>query len=133
MGSMRRALVALVLLASCSPSQEDPVAQKDPYKDKLSAEQYRVLREKGTEAPFSGQYNKFFKTGDYRCAACAQVIFSSVTKFDTDCGWPSFSEALPGSTKLASESGGPEVMCAKCGSHLGHLFDDGPTPSRNRY
>jgi len=103
----------------------------DAWKKKLTSEQYRVLREKGTEAPFTGALLHNDKTGDYTCAACGQVVFNSDTKFDSGSGWPSFYDvANTKAVKLAAYvSGGMhrvEVMCANCGSHLGHVFNDAP-------
>ena len=107
------------------------------WKEKLTPEQYAVLRERGTEAPFSGSLLHEKGDGMYRCAACGARLFPSTTKFDSGTGWPSFDEALPGSVKLIpDESHGMrrmEVVCANCGGHLGHLFDDGPTQSGKRY
>jgi peptide-methionine (R)-S-oxide reductase len=111
---------------------------EEDWKKKLSPEQYEVLRKKATEKPFSGKllYNK--KKGRYVCAACDNVIFDSSTKFDSDCGWPSFYDAKKDSVKIKLDlSHGiirKEVLCAKCGSHLGHLFRDAPqTPTGNRF
>lgn len=103
----------------------------DEYKDKLTPEQYRVLREKGTEAPFSGALLHSDKTGDYRCAACGQVVFKSDTKFDSGSGWPSFYDvANTKAVKLQEDTGQGlrrvGVTCANCGSHLGHVFNDAP-------
>ena len=101
------------------------------WKKKLTPEQYHVLREKGTEMPFTGKYDQFFDKGRYKCAACGVVLFTSETKFDSGCGWPAFFEANKGSiaTKEDSTLGMRriEVMCKKCGGHLGHVFDDGPS------
>lgn len=100
------------------------------WKAQLSPEEYEVLREKGTERPYTGQYDKHFEKGMYVCAACENPLFTSDTKFDSHCGWPSFDEAIKGSTVYHKDvSYGmirTEVMCAKCGGHLGHVFDDGP-------
>ena len=103
----------------------------DQWKDTLTPEQYRVLREKGTEAPFSGKLLHNHKTGDYMCAACGQVVFKSDTKFDSGSGWPSFYDvANTKAVKLEEDrSNGMqrvEVVCANCGSHLGHVFHDAP-------
>ncbi|HEY4511221.1 MAG TPA: peptide-methionine (R)-S-oxide reductase MsrB [Candidatus Paceibacterota bacterium] len=110
---------------------------EDEFKKKLTPEQYRVLREKGTEAPFTGKYVHEKKDGVYRCAACGNPLFSSDTKFDSGTGWPSFDDALPGAVKFVhDESHGmsrTEVVCATCDSHLGHMFDDGPTTTGKRY
>lgn len=104
------------------------------WKKKLTPEQYHILREKGTELPFTGKYDTFFDEGVYKCAACGNVLFTSETKFDSGCGWPAFFEAHKDSivTKDDSSHGMHriEVMCKKCGSHLGHVFDAIP-PKRN--
>ncbi|HVV25521.1 MAG TPA: peptide-methionine (R)-S-oxide reductase MsrB [Candidatus Saccharimonadales bacterium] len=103
----------------------------DDWKDKLTPEQYHVLREKGTEAPFSGKLLHNHKTGDYTCAACGNVVFKSDTKFDSGSGWPSFYDvANTTAVKLQEDASHGlrrvEVLCAKCGSHLGHVFHDAP-------
>ena len=107
------------------------------FKQKLSPEEYRVLREKGTEAPFSGAYVHESKTGLYLCKACGNPLFPSDAKFDSGTGWPSFDQALPGATELIhDETHGmvrTEVVCSNCKSHLGHIFDDGPTVTGKRY
>ncbi len=107
------------------------------WKEKLTPEQYKVLREKGTEAPFSGKLLHEDRDGMFKCAACGNPLFSSNAKFDSGTGWPSFDQALPGATKeIADNSHGmsrTEVVCAQCGSHLGHVFDDGPTTTGQRY
>lgn len=106
-------------------------------KNKLTNEQYRILREKGTERPFSGKALIADKEGNYRCAVCGSALFSHSSKFDSGTGWPSFDEALPGAviTREDNDHGmnRTEVLCAKCQSHLGHLFDDGPTKTGKRY
>ena len=100
------------------------------WKAQLSPEEYTVLREKGTERPYTGEYDKHFEKGMYVCAACENPLFTSDTKFDSHCGWPSFDEAIKGSTVYHKDTSygmiRTEVMCAKCGGHLGHVFDDGP-------
>ncbi len=111
----------------------------DELKKKLSSEQYKILREKGTEAPFSGKLLHNKDTGEYRCAACGQVIFNSKTKFDSGTGWPSFYE--PENKKavklIDDKSYGMnrvEVVCSNCGSHLGHVFNDAPDqPTGQRF
>ena len=108
------------------------------WKESLTPEQYQILREKGTERPFTGKYWNFDEKGIYNCAACGQVLFDSDTKFDAGCGWPSYSEVLKSDrVKLqVDKSYGmvrTEVLCARCGSHLGHVFDDGPAPLGTRY
>ena len=103
----------------------------DELKKKLTPEQYSILRKKGTEAPFSGKLLHNDKSGDYVCAACGQVVFKSDTKFDSGSGWPSFYDvANTDAGKLAEDDSlgmkRVEVMCANCGSHLGHVFNDAP-------
>ena len=110
---------------------------KDEWKKKLTPEQYHILYEKGTEMPFTGKYDTFFDKGKYKCAACGNVLFTSETKFDSGCGWPAFFAANEKSivTKEDNAFGmrRVEVMCKKCGGHLGHVFDDGPEPTGKRY
>jgi peptide-methionine (R)-S-oxide reductase len=107
------------------------------YFSHLDPEQYRVLKEKGTESPFSGQYNLHFEQGTYACAACNTPLFESGTKFDGHCGWPSFDKAIKGRVKYIKDNSHgmirTEIVCAKCGGHLGHIFDDGPTETGKRY
>jgi peptide-methionine (R)-S-oxide reductase len=116
-----------------------PSAKSDKdWKSTLTPEQYRVLREGGTEAPFSGKLLHNKEAGTYACAACGAPLFKSETKFDSGCGWPSFYEPLtPEAVELlVDDSLGmvrTEVRCAACGSHLGHVFDDGPRPTGQRY
>ena len=110
---------------------------ENTFKQKLTPEQYAVLRERGTEPAFSGKLLHEKRDGMYTCAACGNALFASGTKFDSGTGWPSFDDALPGSTKLVEDTTHgmrrTEVVCAKCGSHLGHVFDDGPTTTGKRY
>ena len=107
------------------------------WKQELSPSRYRVLREKGTETPFSGEYTEFFAPGCYRCGACGQQLFDSSAKFESGCGWPSFDTALQGAVNYIEDySHGMhrlEVVCSNCGSHLGHVFPDGPTATGQRY
>ena len=109
----------------------------DDFKNKLTEEQYKVLREKATEAPFSGKFLNEKREGMYKCVACGNTLFSSDTKFDSGTGWPSFDKSLPGAIEyIEDDSLGmhrTEVVCAKCKSHLGHIFDDGPTETGKRY
>jgi peptide-methionine (R)-S-oxide reductase len=108
------------------------------WKQLLTPQQYHILREKGTERAFTGKYYKTNDKGVYSCAACGEELFASDMKFDSDCGWPSFDRAMEGG-KIKTEvdrSYGmvrTEIMCARCGGHLGHLFDDGPTITGKRY
>ncbi|MGD9660329.1 MAG: peptide-methionine (R)-S-oxide reductase MsrB [Porticoccaceae bacterium] len=108
------------------------------WRQKLTPEQYAVCREKGTERPFTGKYNKEHRVGQYRCICCGELLFESDTKFDAGCGWPSFyAEANPGNIEKTRDlSHGmirTEITCSNCGSHLGHVFDDGPPPTGLRY
>ena len=107
------------------------------WKEKLTPEQYRALRQKGTEAPFTGKLLHEERDGMFKCAACGNPLFSSNAKFDSGSGWPSFDQALPGAVKEVPDTSHgmtrTEVVCAQCGSHLGHLFDDGPTVTGARY
>lgn len=108
------------------------------WKARLDPEQYHVLRQKGTERPFSGKYWNLKDDGTYVCAACGQELFKSTTKFDAGCGWPSFYDAVDSGHVTTKEdySHGmhrTEVMCSRCGGHLGHVFEDGPEPTGLRY
>lgn len=110
---------------------------EDEWKEKLTPEQYRILREKGTEAPWSGTHLNTHEKGMFTCMACGALLFDSDTKFESGSGWPSFDKALPGAVRyVKDDSEGmhrTEVVCARCGSHLGHVFDDGPTETGKRY
>ena len=114
------------------------IKTEEQWRKELTPEQYRVLREKGTEMPFSGEYENTTTSGMYRCAACGQELFLSDTKFDSGCGWPSFFQpATEGKIdEHVDTSHGMrrvEVTCSSCGSHLGHVFPDGPNPTGLRY
>lgn len=111
------------------------MTSEEEWKKKLSPEQFRILREKETEAPFSGKFDKHFEKGKYICAGCGTVLFESDDKFDAGCGWPSFSKAENVKENLDFSHGmiRKEVLCKKCGGHLGHVFKDGPAPSGLRY
>jgi methionine-R-sulfoxide reductase len=108
------------------------------WRKKLTPEQYAILRQASTERPFTGKYWNTKEPGVYRCAACGAVLFTSKDKFDSGCGWPSFSDLAAKGTVVQREDDSlgmrrTEVLCANCGSHLGHVFDDGPAPTGLRY
>lgn len=109
------------------------------WKQVLTPEQFKVLREKATEPPFSGEYDGLYADGVYACAACGQVLFESGTKFDAHCGWPSFYDAKPGTVEFHEDGSlgmaRTEVACSNCGGHLGHVFEgEGfDTPTDKRY
>ena len=117
--------------------EEEETDNEQEWKRKLTPLQYDVLRRKGTERPFTGRYYRFDEDGTYSCAACGNPIFMSQDKFDSGCGWPSFDKAIPGHVKFTPDfSHGMErieVTCARCGSHLGHVFEDGPTETGDRF
>ncbi len=141
-------LLAIALLFSCNgnaqktkktPSRESFNVNKTDaeWKTKLTAEQYEILRNKGTERPHTGQYNLHFDEGTYHCAGCNAKLFESDQKFKSNCGWPSFDNAIKGSIIFKDDRSlgmiRTEIICANCGGHLGHIFDDGPTETGLRY
>ncbi len=103
---------------------------EDEWKAQLTPDEYRVLRKKGTEFPHTGKYNLHFENGDYYCRACNAKLFESEHKFESGCGWPSFDQAVEGAIEYIRDTSHgmirTETVCANCGSHLGHVFDDGP-------
>jgi peptide-methionine (R)-S-oxide reductase len=107
------------------------------WRKELDAESYRILREKGTEYPFTGKYNDHFESGTYNCKGCNTPLYRSKNKFDSSCGWPSYDEALPGALEYIKDTTHgmlrTEIVCAHCGGHQGHVFNDGPTPTGVRY
>ena len=107
------------------------------WKEQLSEEQYRILRQKGTEAPHTGKYNLHFEEGKYKCAGCGNVLFESEAKFNSNCGWPSFDQSVEGSIEYIKDTSfgmiRTEILCSNCGGHVGHVFDDGPTETGQRY
>ena len=113
-----------------------PESEED-WKGMLTPEQYRILRERGTETAFTGEYLHEKADGTYACAACGNALFNSDAKFDSGTGWPSFDQAFPGAIETHRDASQgmerTEITCARCGSHLGHVFDDGPTKTGKRY
>jgi len=108
------------------------------WRKELTNEEYRILREKGTERPFTGKYDIHFEDGIYSCKGCGTILFTSENKFNSGCGWPSFDNEIEEGIieKRLDKSHGmirTEIVCSQCGSHLGHLFDDGPTNTGLRY
>jgi len=124
-------------------SKEKAMEQKiikteEEWKKELTPEEYNILREKGTERPFTGKYWNYFEDGIYVCAACGTELFASDTKFESGCGWPSYFQPIDSSRIIYKEDRSygmmrTEVMCAKCDGHLGHVFEDGPPPTGLRY
>ncbi len=110
---------------------------EEKWKQMLTPEEYRVLRKKGTEVAFTGQYVHEKADGTYECRACGNPLFDSNAKFDSGTGWPSFDSALPGAIETHRDASHgmerTEITCARCDSHLGHVFDDGPTKTGKRY
>lgn len=110
---------------------------ENDWKEQLSEEAYRVLREKGTERPFTGKFNIHNDLGNYTCGACDAPLFTSHQKFDSGCGWPSFDDANENAVDFVLDKSygmlRTEVVCNNCGGHLGHLFNDGPTETGQRY
>jgi peptide-methionine (R)-S-oxide reductase len=111
---------------------------EEEWRRELTPEQYRVLREKGTERPFTGELNDMKEPGRYRCAGCGAELFSSDAKFESGTGWPSFYRPAEGEAVDTEEDSSffmrrTEVLCSRCGGHLGHVFEDGPQPTGLRY
>lgn len=114
------------------------VKTEEEWKKELSPDQFRVLREKGTEPAFTGKYYKNHDTGMYCCAACGNELFSSAQKYDSGSGWPSFwapinAESVDSDVDKSLGMIREEIICSRCGSHLGHVFNDGPAPTHRRY
>lgn len=141
--------IACLSLTSCEAQEElknsnqtistnTTMKTDEEWKKELNPEQYFVLRQKGTERPGTGEYNLHFEKGVYKCAGCNTPLFSSDSKFDAHCGWPSFDAGIADSTilEVVDNSHGmtrTEIVCANCGGHLGHVFNDGPTETGLRY
>jgi peptide-methionine (R)-S-oxide reductase len=139
-----------MFVSSCHGQEKKETAKKEKktmkyavekteaeWKAQLGPDRYRILREKGTEYSHTGEYNLHFQKGTYVCGGCQEPLFSSESKFESHCGWPSFDEALPGKVEykkdLSFGMARTEILCAKCGGHLGHIFDDGPTETGKRF
>ena len=144
------AIMACFALVSCGQTRtktENPMKETMPFeinktdeewKHSLTEDQYYILREKGTERPYSGKFLMHKEKGNYTCAACGNVLFSSDAKFDSHCGWPSFDKEVAEGRIVTHDDNTlgmhrVEIMCAKCGGHLGHVFNDGPPPTGLRY
>jgi len=143
--------MAIFALTACSQKEgsemrdkEDPPTQnvddmtEDQWRQKLTPEEYRVLREKGTERAFTGEYWNNKEQGTYTCAACGEALFDSETKFESGSGWPSYYQpidkgAVAEENDMSIGMVRSEVTCGNCGGHLGHVFDDGPQPTGMRY
>lgn len=114
----------------------DKNTPNNEWKEKLTPGQYRVLREKGTEPAFTGEYVDHHESGMYTCAGCGAELFASDAKFESGTGWPSFDQAIEGAVEYHEDNSlgmkRTEVTCAKCGGHLGHIFDDGPTETTGK-
>lgn len=125
-------LIVTQMIVSQTKEKMEPEIKKtdSEWKKLLTEQQYHVLREKGTERPYTGEYWDYFEKGKYVCAACKSELFNSDTKYESHCGWPSFDKAIEGSVKFIKDNTfgmvRTEVVCAKCEGHLGHVFDDGP-------
>lgn len=140
-------LITLFVFQSCI-GQEKRTSKKKPmeyeivktdaeWKAQLGADRYRILREKGTEYAHTGEYNLHFEEGTYVCGGCQEPLFQSDAKFKSECGWPSFDDAIDGKVEYKKDTTHgmqrTEILCAKCGGHLGHVFDDGPTKTGTRF
>lgn len=107
------------------------------WQEELSPEEFNILRKKGTEYPFTGKFNDHYEKGTYLCKGCGAALYESESKFDSHCGWPSYDQSIEGALELIPDrSGGmlrTEIVCANCGGHQGHVFNDGPTKTGQRY
>jgi peptide-methionine (R)-S-oxide reductase len=110
---------------------------EEEWRSLLTKEEYRVLRQQGTEYPHTGAYNAHYEDGTYNCRGCNQPLYSSKSKFDSGCGWPSYDQSIEGAIEYRKDSSlgmvRIEIVCSNCGGHQGHVFDDGPTVSGKRY
>ncbi|WP_287830534.1 peptide-methionine (R)-S-oxide reductase MsrB [Idiomarina sp.] len=109
----------------------------EQWRERLTPEQYQILRKQGTEAPFSGDFIQVNEHGEYHCAGCGQLLFTGQQQFEGHCGWPSFDEAIDGAIEYREDSSHGmqriEIVCSRCKGHLGHVFNDGPTETGQRY
>tara|TARA_Y200000002_G_scaffold183575_1_gene151520 strand:+ start:52 stop:462 length:411 start_codon:yes stop_codon:yes gene_type:complete len=115
-----------------------PISKSDEqWKEELDANSYQILRKKGTEYPFTGKYNEHFEEGSYKCKGCDAPLYNSSSKFNSNCGWPSYDSALSGALEFIKDTTHgmirTEIVCANCGGHQGHVFQDGPTSTGERY
>ena len=115
-----------------------PIEKSDAeWKSQLDPLSYTVLRKHGTERPFTGAYNQHFEKGNYHCKGCGEKLYSSSSKFDSGCGWPSYDKSIDGAIEYRKDASlgmlRIEILCANCGGHQGHVFDDGPTNTGQRY
>lgn len=137
LGTVGIGLAALVVTRGTAAQGRFPYVLTDAeWRRRLGPERYRVLRSAGTERAFTSPLNKEHRRGRYVCAGCANPLFASATKYDSGTGWPSFFRVLPGGTAkrgLDNMFFGTEIACARCGGHLGHVFNDGPRPTGLRY
>jgi peptide-methionine (R)-S-oxide reductase len=127
-----------VIMTDEKASESDLPQTEDQWKQKLTAQQYYVLRQKGTERAFTGEYDKYFEPGGYKCAGCGELLFTSESKYNSGCGWPAFSSpadetAVEESRDISLGMIRTEITCSNCGGHLGHVFNDGPAPTGLRY
>jgi peptide-methionine (R)-S-oxide reductase len=125
-------------MSDSSKSEEKVVKSEEEWRAQLTPEQFQVARKKGTERPFTGQYNKTKEAGTYVCVCCGNPLFSSETKYDSGSGWPSFWEPISDDRIVAEADNSlfmrrTEVLCSRCDAHLGHVFSDGPAPTGQRY
>jgi len=141
-------IIMLAMLNACAQPNKNKsmeetkkfdIAKSDAeWRNTLTESQFYILREKGTERPYTGKFLMHKENGKYTCAACGNELFESDAKFDSHCGWPSFDKEIEGGkviTKVDKSAGTTrtEIMCGKCGGHLGHVFNDGPKPTGQRY
>lgn len=128
----------LWLLYQKMSNKEYPIKKTETeWKEQLSPKEFHILRKKGTERPFTGKFNDHHENGIYTCKGCGQALYDSSSKFDSGCGWPSYDTAIPGAIEFIKDNSHgmirTEIVCSQCGGHQGHVFNDGPTPTGERY